>query len=277
MEKSPYESHFLYDHVRLHPKEQIDLHTQKSWEISWIIKGSGMRSVGDTTVPFTSGEVILIPPGMTHCWYFDDTATDRRGKTENVALFFTTELMRHSATLFPEMTPALEKLIARKEAIAFHGAHRERLIRLLRAMDDADDAARVPLLLQVWLAAAGADELSIAGRTSGGNRVTERLDAVRIFSISNIGRRISVERVAQHVGMNKAAFCTFFKQHTGKTYITYLNELRISRACELLAKGSMSVSEVCWACGFDGLPYFCRLFKRLQGCSPSEYSRSLQK
>lgn len=50
-----------FDHVHLAPNEQIGMHQQSTWELSYVITGAGMRMIGDMTEPFTSGEVILIP------------------------------------------------------------------------------------------------------------------------------------------------------------------------------------------------------------------------
>jgi AraC-like DNA-binding protein len=69
--------------------------------------------------------------------------------------------------------------------------------------------------------------------------------------------------------MNRSAFCSFFKRQTGKTYFTYLNEMRIEEASRLLKEGGMSVSDVCFACGFNDISYFSRTFRRIKGYPPS--------
>ena len=99
----------------------------------------------------------------------------------------------------------------------------------------------------------------------------QRLSQIRTWVICNADKEVSLDAIASHVGMNKSAFCTFFKKATGKTFITYLNEYRISLVCDLLKKGGMSVSEACYRAGFSDIPYFNRVFKRIKGCSPSAY------
>ena len=77
--------------------------------------------------------------------------------------------------------------------------------------------------------------------------------------------------VARHIGMNRTSFCIFFKRTTGQTFVTYLNEHRIRLACQLLRQKKMSVSEICYAVGFNDVPYFNRVFKRCNGVTPRKY------
>ena len=78
--------------------------------------------------------------------------------------------------------------------------------------------------------------------------------------------------IAEHVGMNRSSFCTFFKKATGQTYITYLNKLRVDRACYLLRQGKFNVTEVCYMVGFNDVPYFNRCFRNNRGMSPKDYA-----
>ena len=84
-----------------------------------------------------------------------------------------------------------------------------------------------------------------------------------------------IDDLAQHVGMNRSALCIFFKHHTGKTIITYLNEHRLSVACHLLRLTSLTVQQVCYESGFNDVPHFCRTFKKMEGLTPKEYRGNL--
>jgi AraC-like DNA-binding protein len=58
---------------------------------------------------------------------------------------------------------------------------------------------------------------------------------------------------------------------TAQTFTQYLNEYRVKMAMDLLKGGKMKISQVCYHCGFNDLPYFDRKFKQLTGVSPNEY------
>ena len=51
-----------------------------------------------------------------------------------------------------------------------------------------------------------------------------------------------------------------------------LNEYRIELACRLLKQQKDSVAEICYQAGFNNVPYFNRVFKKLKGVAPSEYA-----
>ena len=101
---------FLYDYVRLSPKEQIGLHRQSSWELTLVVIGSGIKLIGDTIEPFQSGEVVIIPPEIPHCWYFNGNNTDTEGKIVNITLSFTNEFLDHCSQAFPELRRYIEDL-----------------------------------------------------------------------------------------------------------------------------------------------------------------------
>ena len=64
-----------------------------------------------------------------------------------------------------------------------------------------------------------------------------------------------------------------FKQHTGLTFVRYVNRLRIARACELLMTAADSVADICFQVGFNNLSNFNRHFLALKGLSPSAFRR----
>ena len=74
------EHSFTFNNVSLTPSEQIGLHRQPLWELSYIVTGSGMRLIGDMTEPFQCGEVVMIPPEIPHCWIFNNNDTDANGQ-----------------------------------------------------------------------------------------------------------------------------------------------------------------------------------------------------
>ena len=62
-----------YNLVELVPSEQIGLHSQPGWELSYILEGRGIRTVGDTESPFAEGDMVLVIPEMPHCWRFEES------------------------------------------------------------------------------------------------------------------------------------------------------------------------------------------------------------
>ena len=262
---------FLYDYVRLSPKEQIGLHRQSSWELTLVVIGSGIKLIGDTIEPFQSGEVVIIPPEIPHCWYFNGNNTDTEGKIVNITLSFTNEFLDHCSKAFPELRRYIEDLKKNQEALKYNDSQSIAIASILKSINEQNEVERLSSLIKLLAILSLVDKAHTVGKYKEKDRKQERLDMIRIFVTCNAYRNISLDDVVRHVGMNKSAFCTFFKQSIGKTFITYLNEYRIELACQLLKQENISISEICYHVGFTDIPYFNRVFKKHKGCSPSQY------
>lgn len=88
---------------------------------------------------------------------------------------------------------------------------------------------------------------------------------------SNYSRKISLTSVAEHVGLSSGYLCRIFKEETGVSINAYINNLRMTRAGELLKGKNSYIKEVAVSVGFEDQLYFSRLFKRYYGVTPSEY------
>lgn len=256
-----------FDHVRLRPSEQMGLHEQPTWELSLIVEGEGTRTIGTQTDPFHPGDVVLVPPNLPHQWQFADNGQ----LIENMTLMFAPSFLRTTAMAFPEMETALTRLSELAGALAFTGKTRERLAEGLRQMPAQSEAMRVATLLRMLILIAETDE-----RRSAGSRATEtdaehRRKQVEIFVTCNYKCNITIDDVAQHVGMNRSALCTFFHRQTGKTIIGYLNEVRLGMDCHLLRRSTHSIQQICYESGFNDVPHFCRTFKKAFGLTPKEF------
>ena len=64
-----------------------------------------------------------------------------------------------------------------------------------------------------------------------------------------------------------------FSEHTGMTFVRYVNRLRIDRACELLMNSEQGVADICYQVGFNNLSNFNRQFFAIKGMSPSSFRR----
>jgi AraC-like DNA-binding protein/quercetin dioxygenase-like cupin family protein len=255
-----------FDHVCLKPSEQIGIHQQPTWELSLVIEGEGIRTIADVSEPFKSGEVVLVPPDMSHCWLFNDNGK----KIENITVIFAPELIHTVAATFPELQTHFEGLAESIKAVVFTGRTRQRLSEGLKQMTGLTDAERLTMFIHLLSIIAVSSDRREIGRAKEAD-TQRRLKQIEIYISCNYKRDVSIDDLAQHVGMNRSALCTFFKHHTGKTIITYLNEHRLFVACHLLRHTSLTIQQVCYESGFNDVPHFCRIFKKKEGITPKEY------
>jgi AraC-like DNA-binding protein len=90
----------------------------------------------------------------------------------------------------------------------------------------------------------------------------------------NLSEHIDLQNIAATVGMSHKYFCTYFKNQSGSTPITYLTTLRIRRACILLKDPTLSVLQVAGDCGFDNVSFFIKRFKEATGQTPGQYRKA---
>lgn len=86
-------------------------------------------------------------------------------------------------------------------------------------------------------------------------------------------RRFSAGAIAQELHYTNAYVCTVFKQKYGITIQDYINAYRIAKAKELLKNPAYTMAAIAEKVGYENDSYFSRVFKRLEGTSPSDYRR----
>ena len=261
----------LYEYVQIHPDRQIDLHSQNSWELDYILVGSGRRVIGNWEDTFEEGEIVLVPPEIPHCWNFDGGRVDAEGNIVNITLIFNDLLIDRILSAFPMMEKSITELRNQDAARMFFGAVRDNLAAILTGMRFESADERAASFLRVLTLVSRHRESKPIGTWRKIDPVEHRMMQIRTYVSCNATREITLQEIAAHVGMNVSAFCTFFKRQTAQTFVDYLNKYRLDIACHLLEEGKLSVSEVCFASGFNNPAYFSRLFKKMYGVPPSDY------
>lgn len=261
---------FHFDHVRLLPSQQIGMHTHHTWELSCVVVGDGVRTIGDTTQNFRVGDIVLLPPDIPHQWRFRDLGTP----IENISIEFGVDELARLAEPIPEMLPLARAFASIGHALTFFGKTQERLLELMRKMTMASMAGRFALIVEALDVIAQTEESQAAGYISIMSETERKLKKIDIFIACNFQKHIAIADIAEHVGMNRTSLCSFYRKHTGKTIFGAILERRIGLASHLLTSTEMRVQDVCFQCGFTDMPYFCRVFKDRVGVSPTEWRES---
>lgn len=265
------------DHVLLPPKRQIGQHVQETWELAYVLKGSGVRTIGNTVESFDEGELLLIPPKIPHGWVFDPRQVDSNGNIENIAVVFSNPILRQCAATFPELRESVENILSFKDAILIEGERRIEITLLLKRMADDPETSHPLHLIHLLMLLGGEKGGKVVGRHQVFSRADLRMNQLRTYLTCNFNRDIRLDDAAAHLGMNRSAFCVFLKKTIGKTFTEYLNGYRICKACETLqSHPDMPISEVAYQMGFNTICYFNRIFLKHTGMSPNAY-RKLKK
>lgn len=244
-------------------------HYHTEMELTLFNQGEGTRFVGDHIGPFQPGDLVLLGEKLPHYWHCRNASSGI-----SVQWHFPES---HPFWAFPE-TLTLGDLFQRaSKGLRISGRTAQEVKSMLHALPLSRGAGRLALLLGMLnrIAESAPEEIqplsarAFALESTGGYRkaITE---AVRHLS-AHFREEIRLEDLLQLTGMSRSVFARQFKQHSGRSFSGFLNGLRLEAACRELREGSLSILDTALACGFTQVSFFNRIFRRVHGCSPSEY------
>lgn len=102
------------------------------------------------------------------------------------------------------------------------------------------------------------------------------IENVQVYMKHNYQKSLTQDFIASLFYLNRSYLSTLFKQRTGMKFIDYLNDIRISKATELLKSSDRKMYQISKAVGYDNPKYFFRIFKKKMGCSPEQYRKEHQ-
>lgn len=102
----------------------------------------------------------------------------------------------------------------------------------------------------------------------------QSIEKIFAFINENISTIKNIEQVAKFIHISESYLSTIFKQETGLSIMQYIISIRINLSAKELIYTDKSISEIASDCGFESPNYFCNTFKKMIGCSPSQYRKS---
>jgi AraC-like DNA-binding protein len=253
----------------------FEWHHHDEVELTLVLAGRGRRFVGDHIGAFAAGDLVLLGPNLAHAWCPIPTPGEPAAA---IVVQFGLDLLGLGALDGPRLA-GLRGLLARAErGLQFSSATRDEIAGRLVDLDRHSALRQLGELLVVLDRLAEAEDaraLSTRGAGGRGARpAVQPVDTVRAFVAEQPGARVSLDEAAALVAMSPSAFSRYFRRTTGQTFTTYLNEVRIARACALLVETDRGIAQIADEAGFPNLSHFNRQFLRVKGLRPSEYRRA---
>lgn len=276
------ENDFMYVADR-HKKEfDYPIHIHDVLELNFVANAAGARRVvGDSSEVIDNLDLVLITsPDLEHVWeQYECKSEDIHEVTVQFRLNFDldTSPFRFSSykSIYNMLIRAQRGLAFPPEAImlVYHRLARlssieegfiavQEFFSILYELSKFDDARE--------LASSSFAKVEVVSES-------KRILKVKNYIDEHYKDDLSLEQLADIVGMTPTAFSRYFKQRTAKNISEYIVDIRLGHAARLLVDTSDSVSEICWATGFNTLSNFNRLFRKRKGCSPTEFREKYQK
>ncbi|MEC3878443.1 AraC family transcriptional regulator [Parapedobacter sp. 10938] len=258
-------------------------HFHNGFEIATIFKGNGRRIVGDNMEYFTDGDLTILGPNLPHATYSEKKYHVKESESDvhAVVVYFQPDWIVESHMNSADFAPLKALLKGMNRGVAIKGDLHRKLMPLLYQLKDTQGMESFLLLLKILCQVSQSQEYDYLASPGYSNTYDEnsikKIHQVYQYVMENFTGRISLDEVASLAHMTPPAFCRFFKNKTNKTFTSFVNEIRIGHACELLINENLDISQICFACGFNNFTSFNKSFKQFTKRTPSEYRMEIPK
>lgn len=263
---------FFYDKLHYHPEIQL----------KYVVEGTGDLFVGDRFIHFEPGDLFLIGSNQSHVFKSDPVYYDIDSEctSRSISIFFQEESLGVGFFNIEEVSD-IRKLIERSgRGMKFKKSVSNALGSEILDVVDKQGFDRFVGILNILHEMAMSKEYSylatVNTHTPMSDQESLKVNEVINYILDNYKEDIKLEDVANIANYSQAAFCHFFKQHTRKTFVQFLIEVRVSKACKMLRNSDLNVSQICYDCGFNNVSNFNRQFKKITGLSPTAYTKKFK-
>ncbi len=255
-----------------HPRYVMPLHWHPEMEIVRVREGHFDLRLNRNSYRLSPGDVAIINPGTLHSGEPHDCRYD-------CAVFKADMLCPDASSVVRQY---LRPIASHREAIDEYlplATHPrvcglvEQMFSILEHPTEQYELAVFGALYQIMYECYRS---GIVGVHTPGRALQKQLDqltALLQWIDDHYTEHISLGRLSEVAGINEKYLCRFFKQYTQLTPIDYINHLRVERAAEDIRVRRASITEIAFSHGFNDSGYFCKIFRRVMGMSPSDYRR----
>lgn len=254
------------------------LHRHVESQITYILKGKGTLIVGNYSQPFKAGDIYIIGPNQPHMFKGDARYFEEQNEKNihAIHIFFDIDKLDPLLSL-PEFDEVKKFWIKSKGSLMLCPKYTKKAssdILKIYNLNGLNRLFKFAGLIHFFATGTTRWKSMTTGNYEQNYSDLEgmRMNDIFHFTLDHFSQPITLSKIAAVACMTPHAFCKYFKKHTRKTYLCFLNEIRINEACKILLSGKgVSISSIAYATGFNSAIAFNRVFRKVTGKSPSEY------
>jgi len=252
-------------------------HFHPELELIYLIKSRGVRFLGNSIADFSDNTLVLTGPNLPHLWRNDPQyyVVKKKDCVDVIIIQFRENFMGIDFLNSNEAVKIKQLFNLSKQGILFTGDDKRRVLKLIRKLPEKSGMEQlIDFLAILFLLSETKNFQFIAGQYfQNPYRESEhkRISNVSHYLMDHYNENISLTKVASIANMSPNAFCRYFKKRTNRSFIQFLNEIRISHACKIIIHDKKKISEISMSCGFKSLTLFNRQFKQIMKMTPIKY------
>ncbi len=249
-------------------------HRHPEIEITFVQRGNGLRLIGNHLDKFADGDLVIIDRHLPHYWRMN-------GPSRGYCIQFDPELPLSVWQSGSEISAILKPLrLSARFGLHISGRTGNAVQHQICKLPKLRPLARFSALLGILETLARAPERDRQTLASDNFHLPqpgdphERAIAAAVSLISaQFSAPLQLADILEAIPISRPTFSRHFKRSTGRSFITFLTEIRIAHACQELDTSRKSVTQIALDSGFNDLSHFNRMFRRQIGCSPLAYRR----
>jgi AraC-like DNA-binding protein len=256
------------------------LHHHAEYELNFVSNCAGARRiVGDSMQELGDYDLVLVGGDLPHCW---EQHQCKSRNIHEVTIQFSPDLISHELMMKNQLSSIREMFERAKTGLSFN------LPVIMSVYSKIDELTksqpgfmRLLKLLEILYMLSTSDGCHSLSSSSFAD-VKSPTDSRRVRKVeqeiaANYNKQLYLKDLADMVGMTPTAFSRFFKMRTGRTLSDYIIDIRMGHASRMLIDTTMTMSEICYECGFNNISNFNRIFKKRKGCCPKEFRDGYQR
>ena len=254
------------------------IHFHPEFELNYIVNGKGAkRFVGDNIEDIEDKELVLVGPNLYHGW---ENGRDiaRQHDIHEITIQFPRDMFGESMLEKNILKPIKEMFQNSQRGISFSGAAikmvEEKILNLSSKRGFDSFMELQSILYDLAISRDQKLLTNVSFQKTSDFHHSEKIEKVYLYIRENFNKKIKLEEAAGLLNMSVVSFTRLIKQRTGKSFVDFVNEIRLGYATRMLIESSKSVGEICFDCGFNNISNFNRIFKKKQGVTPSEFRGS---
>jgi len=247
-------------------------HLHPEYEIVYVEAAGGPRHVGNHISKYEGSDLVFIGPNIPHLNFDFGVHSGCKQIVIQMKEHFLGEPFFNN----PEIAAIKQLFKNACFGLSFYGETKTRVSESLKKLQGLNSFDQLLSLLQIFQILATSTKVEILNNEPAANKSFEkqqkRMSFIYKYVEEHYHSKPDVNRLAEKVNLTTAAFCRYFKKQTKQTFTDFLNQYRISQAKNLLLQDK-TITETCYATGFEQLSYFNKTFKKFTGENPSEFKK----
>ena len=260
------------------------LHRHTEVQITWVLNGEGTLIVGNNMQPFNSGDLFVIGANQPHLFRNDPSyfVASNRKSIHSLNIFFNSTGFISQLLAFPEMGSIKKFVISSGFGMQASEIDAAKLSEYFLKIRNSTAGFRLAYFIEMLQVMANLKKWKYLSTESFEYAITDieglRMNDIYRYTMDHFTKDITLAEIAAVSYLTPQSFCRYFKKHTTKTYINFLNEVRINEARKRFMEMNFdSIATVAYQSGFNNVISFNRVFKSIVGKTPSEFIKTYHK